>query len=100
MLVRIVKMTFIPGKAAEFLDIFNRYKKDIRSFPGCTHLALMKEPGNPNVMTTMSQWESEKDLEAYRNSEVFKLVWEQVKPLFAEKTVAFSLEKLIEVRPV
>ena len=97
MLIRIVKMTFVSGKSGEFMDIIHASKEKIRSFDGCLHLELLNDIQHPNTFFTLSRWRSEIHLENYRNSELFKNVWNRVKVLFAEKPEAWSLLKKEEV---
>jgi heme-degrading monooxygenase HmoA len=97
MIIRIVRMHFTEAGVDEFLTIFNENKLDIRNFPGCTHLQLLKDVDDENTFTTLSHWGSESDLESYRKSQLFGSVWGRVKTLFAERTQAFSLEKFIEL---
>lgn len=91
MIIRIVKMTFEPKKVKEFISIFNDSKKHIRNFKGCTHLQLLYDVNDPHVFFTYSYWESEDDLEIYRDSELFKSVWDKAKVLFLTKPEAWSL---------
>jgi quinol monooxygenase YgiN len=97
MIVRIVRMHFKGGHVETFLEIFQQQKEAIRKVSGCTHLELLRDVHNPLSFTTLSHWTNERDLEAYRNSQLFKEVWGRVKVLFAAPTQAFSLEKFIEV---
>lgn len=97
MIIRIVRMHFTEAGTAEFLEIFNKNKIAIRNFPGCTHLQLLKDAKDDTVYTTLSHWDNEASLEAYRKSELFGSVWGRVKTLFAERTIAFSLVKYIEL---
>jgi len=90
-------MYFTETGAPQFLPIFETHKNQIRNFKGCSHLELLKDKNNRLCYTTLSYWNSEEDLEAYRNSPLFKNVWRSVKPLFGDKSQAFSLEKFIEV---
>jgi quinol monooxygenase YgiN len=99
MLIRIVRMTFQEDKLLEFHAIFDRSKHHIRAFPGNHHLELLSDPDNPAVRMTYSLWNSADDLEAYRQSELFRTTWAATKVLFAEKPVAFSGEWLEKVRP-
>lgn len=92
MILRIVRMTFQQEKADDFTELFSSVSKDIRSFPGCTYLKLMRDHNNPQVFVTYSKWQSEKDLNAYRNSDLFIDTWAKTKILFADKPVAFSLD--------
>jgi len=97
MIIRIVRMQFTEAGVDEFLQIFDANKTAIRNFPGCTHLELLKDFGDPNTYTTLSHWNDVSNLDDYRRSDLFGNVWGSVKPLFAQRTQAFSLEKFIEV---
>lgn len=97
MIIRIVRMHFTEAGVDEFLEIFQANKIAIRNFDGCTHLALLKDPENEQVYTTLSHWKDPGSLEQYRKSELFGSVWGRVKTLFAERTQAFSLVKFIEL---
>ena len=94
MFVRIVKMGFYENKVDEFLNNFNANKLKIRNFKGCLFLELYRDKNNKNVFFTYSFWEAEADLEAYRQSELFKNVWSKTKPLFNAKPEAWSVDKL------
>ena len=93
MLVRIVKMTFKPEKIDLFLEIFNLNKEKIRNTEGCNLLELYRDKQNTDIFFTYSYWNSEDDLENYRNSELFKDVWSRTKLLFNSKAQAWSVEK-------
>ncbi|MCZ8354495.1 MAG: antibiotic biosynthesis monooxygenase [Cyclobacteriaceae bacterium] len=97
MIIRIVRMHFTEAGVEEFLQVFNDHKTQIRNFPGCTHLQLLKDVNDPTVYTTLSHWNSEEDLEHYRQSALFGKVWGQVKTLFSERSQAFSLERFIDL---
>ena len=93
MIVRIVKMTFIKGKENEFLEIYSENNEFIRHFKGCTHLELLRDKNDPTIFLTYSHWDSENDLENYRNSELFKKVWNKTSLLFSENASAWTTEK-------
>ena len=97
MIIRIVRMHFKDENVEAFLAIFQKHKDAIRKVKGCTHLELLKDVNHPNVYTTLSHWKRASDLEAYRDSELFKQVWGKVEPLFTTHAQAFSLEKFIEL---
>lgn len=84
-------MTFKPGCAEKFLEIFNANRHLIRSFKGCSRLELLHSEKEPHVFTTYSIWDKAESLEAYRNSELFQKVWERVKPMFAARPEARSV---------
>ncbi|MDG2193306.1 MAG: antibiotic biosynthesis monooxygenase [Polaribacter sp.] len=97
MFVRIVKMSFLPEKVDTFLTIFNTKKTLIRNSDGCTLLELYRDKTNSNVFFTYSYWESEQDLENYRNSVLFKDVWAKTKVFFNEKPQAWSVNKEVSI---
>jgi quinol monooxygenase YgiN len=92
MIIRIVKMEFEEKRIADFLDIFTASKDRIRSFSGCSHLQLLQDETDPCVFFTYSHWENESDLKAYRNSELFQIVWSNTKKLFRIAPEAWSLK--------
>ncbi|MFY0714013.1 antibiotic biosynthesis monooxygenase [Seonamhaeicola sp. NFXS20] len=94
MFVRIVKMGFHEMHIDTFLSNFNTNKKQIRNFKGCKFLELYRDKNNPNIFFTYSYWETENDLEQYRQSELFKNVWNKTKVLFNTKPEAWSVDKL------
>lgn len=95
MIIRIVKMTFHPEKIKEFENIFNESKHLIRNMEGCSHLELLNDVNETNIYFTYSYWESENDLNNYRNSDVFAKVWAKTKTLFSAKPEAWSVEQKI-----
>jgi (4S)-4-hydroxy-5-phosphonooxypentane-2,3-dione isomerase len=98
MIVRIVKMTFDPAKVSEFLTVFNESKTFIRNRKGCTHLELLNDIHAKNIFFTYSYWDSETDLNNYRNSNLFENVWAKTKPLFIAKAEAWSVEQFSIVK--
>jgi quinol monooxygenase YgiN len=94
MITRVVKLTFRPECVAEFMIIFEDSKSKISTFEGNDYLALMKDTNNENVFFTISQWQANENLEAYRDSAYFKAVWSKTKALFAEKAQAWTLDKI------
>jgi autoinducer 2-degrading protein len=93
MFIRIVKMTFDSTKVDIFLENFNKNKEKIRNFEGCRLLELYRDKNTPIIFFSYSYWDSEKQLENYRNSELFKAVWAKTKVLFSDKPEAWSVDK-------
>lgn len=93
MLVRIVKLTFKKENIASFETIFENNEHKIRQAEGCTFLELLQSREDSNIFFTYSHWNSETDLESYKNSELFKSVWQRTKLLFETKAEAWSLRK-------
>jgi len=93
MIVRIVKMTFLPEEVGRFQELFLGWKPRIRSFTGCRHLELLHDVDDPRVFFTYSHWDGAEDLEAYRLSDVFAGVWPVVKALFAAPPEAWTVDR-------
>ncbi len=97
MLIRIVKMSFHEAEIPLFLAEFDHYKTAIRNVNGCQFLELYRDIEIPTTFFTYSYWDSENDLNIYRNSALFKEVWGKTKILFIQKPQAWSVEKLISL---
>ncbi|MEM8937742.1 MAG: antibiotic biosynthesis monooxygenase [Bacteroidota bacterium] len=93
MLIRIVKLTFKPENITSFERVFESSKHKILAFPGCTFLELYQDIDHSNVFFTYSIWEDVSNLEAYRNSDFFKKVWQNTKVLFSDKPEAWSVNR-------
>ena len=94
MFVRIVKMSFDDSNVESFLENFNNNKEKIRNVAGCRLLELYRDKSNPAIFFSYSHWESEVDLTAYRNSELFNSIWSKTKALFNDKPVAWSVDRI------
>jgi len=84
-------MDFIPEKVNDFLSIFANSRDKIAAFDGCKSVELLNSIEEKNIFFTYSFWESEKHLEAYRNSDLFKQTWAKTKILFRNKAEAWSV---------
>lgn len=94
MITRIVKMKFKPENVETFREIFDQSKKMISEFEGCLKLNLFKDSKDESTYFTISLWNTENDLNNYRDSYLFKNTWSKVKPLFSEKAEAWSLDSV------
>ena len=95
MIVRIVKMEFKEECVQDFIDLFESKKEEIRSFDGCRYLELLQgTEAKSKVFMTYSYWESEKELNNYRYSNLFEETWALTKKMFARKAEAISFKKL------
>jgi heme-degrading monooxygenase HmoA len=90
-------MNFRATEIENFLRIFDQSKDQIRNMPGCSHLELWNSQTEATVFYTYSIWDSENDLNNYRNSELFQSVWPATKALFASKAEASSLNVLFNL---
>lgn len=90
-------MCLHPAHTDDFLENFNKHKKDIRNFEGCEELRLLRDCRQPNVFFTYSKWKAPEDLENYRQSALFKGVWQFTKSLFADSAQAWSTDVVEEL---
>jgi heme oxygenase (mycobilin-producing) len=97
MIIRLVKMEFIPGKENEFLEVFNQSKEKIRAFEGCNYLELLQDKDKATVFFTHSHWDSQEHLDNYRNSTLFAETWAKTKILFSQKAQAWSTNSLYKL---
>ena len=97
MLVRIVKMSFHEENIPAFLENFEIMKEKIRNSEGNRFLELYQDQNNKSIFFTYSYWETEQDLNKYRNSELFDEVWTFTKKLFNGKPEAWSVDKLVSL---
>ncbi|PCJ83526.1 MAG: antibiotic biosynthesis monooxygenase [Flavobacteriales bacterium] len=97
MIIRIVKMTFLPERVDDFLEVFGNFKEKIRAFEGCSKVELLQDVRQPHVFFTYSWWDSETHLNNYRHSELFQSTWAKTKQLFSDKAEAWSLESKVEL---
>lgn len=98
MFVRIVKLSFHEEHIPAFLANFEIMKERIRNASGNRFLELYQDKNNPSIFFTYSYWETEADLENYKNSELFNEVWSFTKKLFNDKPEAWSLDKLASLQ--
>ena len=90
-IVRIVKMSFIPEKVNDFLEVFHSSANLIRDFDGCVDMHLYRDVSAENIYFTYSIWETEAHLNKYRNSQLFRNIWAKTKINFEQKAEASSL---------
>ena len=73
MIIRIVKLHFHAENILIFLENFNSIQDKIRNSPGNRYLELLQEQNDPCSFFTYSHWDTEQDLDAYRNSVFFEI---------------------------
>lgn len=94
MITRIVKLHFQEEKVEDFLLLFDQVVTKVNGFPGCHKMYMLRDIKNQSIFITHSLWDSEEDLNNYRDSELFLSIWPTIKPWFAERAQAWSLENV------
>lgn len=98
MITRIVKMTFKSCQISIFEIIFQEASQEINKFKGCKGVTLFHDKKDLRIYFTISTWETENDLENYRQSPLFKDTWQKTKPLFDEPAQAWSVENVLKYK--
>jgi quinol monooxygenase YgiN len=94
MITRIVKLHFQEEKVTDFLALFDQVVTKVNGFSGCQKMYMLRDINNQCIFITHSLWDSEQDLNNYRDSELFQSIWPTIKPWFAEKPQAWSLDNV------
>lgn len=94
MITRVVKLSFDAEYIEPFKKIFAETKDGIRAFNGCIEVFAYQQSNNPAVFFTISKWNSEADLDNYRNSEFFTKLWTMTKQGFNAKPEAWTLKNI------
>jgi len=99
MIKRIVRLTLkdTASKTA-FEDIYDTRNPHKNGVKGCLDVKVMKDVNEENIYYTVSTWESNDDLEAYRHSPYFKETWPMVKANLAKRAEAYSMTDLDETK--
>lgn len=89
---RIVKMTFKKEHCVDFENFFEQIKNQVGNQPGCSGVKLLRDIADNGIYFTHSYWDNQQSLDAYRQTELFNVVWPKVKAWFADKPDAWSVE--------
>lgn len=92
MITRIVKLEFQAAHLSDFLRFFDSISHVVNEFPGCKGMKLYQDVDHPTIVMTYSHWNSDQDLENYRNSEAFGKIWPSIKPWFAAPPEAWTVQ--------
>ncbi len=85
-------MSFKDDQIQAFISNFEAHKSQIKAFPGCHHLELLRGTDDSNIFFTFSIWDSPDALENYRHSDLFKGIWKVTKLMFDGRPEAWSVE--------
>ena len=94
MITRVVKLTFSVDKRDVFLNYFETIKNEIRKSEGCIEVSAFENKHKKGQFFTISKWETEIKLNAYRKSDLFRKVWPTVKEWMIDKPEAWSMNNI------
>ncbi len=90
MIIRIVKLTIDPAKKEAFISIFKNNNHHIKACEGCVGVELLQDQKYSNIFFTYSHWKEETDLDTYRQSEIFGVIWKATKATFCGPPEAWT----------
>ena len=94
MITRIVKLTIDPSKKEEFISIFKNNNHHIKACEGCIGVELLQDEKYNNIFFTYSHWEKEENLNSYRKSEIFGVIWKATKATFCALPEAWTTKSI------
>ena len=95
MITRVVRLTLRPDINSEaFEEIYRKRNPYTKGVKGCRSVKVMKDVNDDHVHYTLSAWDRNEDLEAYRQSDYFAETWPMVKALLDQKAQAFSMTEM------
>ena len=95
MIKRIVKMEFEDEKVNDFKVLFQQYQSKIIDQDGCYSVELLQDTQSKNIFYLQQLGVTQVHLDQYRNSALFKNVWNHVKKLFNAKPLAWSVKEIL-----
>jgi len=95
MITRIVKLNIESSAVDEFMSVLGQVRHRIEQFEGCRSLELLSDKKDRTVFFSYSIWESEDHLDKYRNSEVFREIWNAIKKYVTSKPNAWTVENTL-----
>ena len=91
-MIRIVHLQLALDRCTDFESFVQPRMPQIAAQPGCRSVRLLR--GAPGHYFTVSDWESEIALDAYRESALFAEIWPTVKPWFSAKAEAWTTDEI------
>jgi heme-degrading monooxygenase HmoA len=85
-------MDFKASEVENFDEMFIAIQPQIEDMPGCKRVMLLKSKSSPELRTTLSLWSEEEDLNNYRKSELFGVIWPKTKAKFNNEPIAWSVD--------
>ena len=92
MIVRVVRLRLRPSKVQDFENVFKENRRAIEAQSGCHGVELLRDAEDEHVRGTLSRWESQDHLDAYRRSVLFGEVWPLTKTFFEAPAEVWSYE--------
>jgi quinol monooxygenase YgiN len=97
MIVRVVELKFEKENLPLAQKMLEEIAPKVKGMEGCSYLEISSGIKDKGMIFTYSHWSSADALNAYRDSEIFRNFWRDLKKLFADPARAWSLDPLVEL---
>ncbi len=81
MIILVANNTVKQEKQDEFIQLTKRLIEETRKEDGCIYYNLVKDKNNPEILTFIERWESEKHLKDHSNTPHFIEIVPQIKKI-------------------
>ncbi len=96
-MVRVVLLKFHSDQVKDALDKLNSIAPKVRAQRGCKFLEISQGFHDKSEIITYSYWESQNDLNVYRQSDFFRAFWKDIRVNFQEPARAWSVESCVRL---
>ncbi|MBI4648104.1 MAG: antibiotic biosynthesis monooxygenase [Bacteroidia bacterium] len=96
MITRIVKVSVHDSKIDDFVSFMESVRDHMLAFNGCEHWEVLNDKTNKNIFFSYSIWKSEKELEAYKYSTLYKQIWSTCKQWFTKESQAWTVDNIFD----
>jgi quinol monooxygenase YgiN len=83
-------MRVLPGKRDEFLQLVRSLHDDIKNTKGFSNSTLFQDTDDSDSFNHIVEWETQKDLDAYLQSELYKVLVGGVKILCSQSDIRYN----------
>jgi quinol monooxygenase YgiN len=87
-----VEAKLAPDCVARSVAVFNGEAAKVRKMDGCEHYAIYEAPGGIDAILIVQKWRSLEQFDAYRQSVVFAVLGQGLKPMMAAPPVTTIAE--------
>ena len=100
MILNLIQMHALPKKRKELVQTLLSLGDDIRQKKGCLSHHIYEDLENENIFSILEKWETQRDLEAYLDSDVFGVLKGAMRLLNKSQHVQFNVVSQIDPQKV
>lgn len=81
---------------ADFQQLMLTLNNEIRCVDGCKHLEVLNDKADNLTIFSMAIWESEKAIDKYKKTDLYKTVWKQLNEYIAGEPHIWTVENFFD----